>query len=135
MKNKLTSSSGIILIQFLDIIRIGIQKIRLFRVLESVQMNSRGLQGLDILTNLDRNDTENIDNNIVSENNEKIIDLFSGDNYDLKGNFLFHGSNSISSVEKNEKSKLIEKLFNDRYEYMINFADCIIIYQTSVFYS
>jgi hypothetical protein len=126
MKNKLTSSSGIILIQFLDIIRIGIQKIRLFRVLECVQMNSRGLLGLDNLTNLDRNDTINKDTNIISENNETIIDLFSGKNSDLKDNFLFHCSNSISSVEKNVKNKLIEKLLNDEYKYMTKFPDCVI---------
>jgi hypothetical protein len=126
MKNKLISSSGVILIQFLDIIRIGIQKLRLFRVLESVQIDSRGLDGSDISNILDENKDKN---ETILEKTQKFIDLFSENNFNLKNHFLFHSANVMSSIEKNEKiekKSLIEKLFNDRYEYMVKFPDSLI---------
>jgi hypothetical protein len=126
MKNKLISSSGLILIQLLDIIRIGIQKLRFFRVLESVQIDSRGLDGSDISNILDENKDKN---DTILEKNQKFIDLFSKNNFNLKNHFLFHSANVLSSIEKNvkiEKKSLIEKLFNDRYEYMVKFPDSLI---------
>lgn len=126
--NKLISSSGLILIELLDIIRIGIQKLRVFRVLESVKRNSRGLVEYNILNDMSGNSTKNIKNDTIFQKNESVIDLFSVVKKDFSMDYFspIDSSGKHEKNEKNEKKILFEKLLNDEYGCTIKFPDCFI---------